>query len=211
LIKIFFISLFLLSTLNARENPFFPSQGEKDIPLTSVNSTNLLPLKRATISLPPQARVLQKVTLEFKNLDGSIESKSIELENSIDWHLPVFVSQSFGEISEEKKALKKQELKEFKKIASMKHATFFSLDKTLKIVTSDKNIRNFLLVEPHRIVIDFKKDTTFKSYTKVMKKNIFSVIRVGNHSGYYRIVIELDGLYRYKLEKISDGYMIHLI
>jgi len=211
LIKIFFISLFLLSTLNARENPFFPSQVEKDIPLTSVNSTNLLPLKRATISLPPQARVLQKVTLEFKNLDGSIESKSIELENSIDWHLPVFVSQSFGEISEEKKALKKQELKEFKKIASMKHATFFSLDKTLKIVTSDKNIRNFLLVEPHRIVMDFKKDTTFKSYTKVMKKNIFFVIRVGNHSGYYRIVIELDGLYRYKLEKISDGYMIHLI
>jgi len=59
--------------------------------------------------------------------------------------------------------------------------------------------------------MDFKKDTTFKSYTKVMKKNIFSVIRVGNHSGYYRIVIELDCLYRYKLEKISDGYMIHLI
>lgn len=211
MIKIFFISLFLLSTLNARENPFFPSQGEKDIPITSANSTNLPPLKRATISLPPQARVLQKVTLEFKNLDGSIESKSIELENAIDWHLPVFVSQSFGEISGEKKASKKQELKEFKKIASMKHATFFSLDKTLKIVTSDKNIRNFLLVEPHRIVMDFKKDTTFKSYTKVMKKNIFSAIRVGNHSGYYRIVIELDGLYRYKLEKISDGYMIHLI
>ncbi len=211
MIKIFFISLFLLSTLNARENPFFPSQGEKDIPLTSVNSTNLLPLKRATISLPPQARVLQKVTLEFKNLDGSIESKSIELENSIDWHLPVFVSQSFGEISEEKKALKKQELKEFKKIASMKHATFFSLDKTLKIVTSDKNIRNFLLVEPHRIVMGFQQDTPSARYTKVMKKNIFSVIRVGNHSGYYRIVIELDGLYRYKLEKISDGYMIHLI
>jgi hypothetical protein len=53
------------------------------------------PLKRATIAISSQARVIKKVTVEFKNLDGSIESKSIDLDNAIDWHLPLFISQKY--------------------------------------------------------------------------------------------------------------------
>jgi hypothetical protein len=208
LIRILLITLFLLITLNARENPFFPTEGEIDIPLTSTTDNSMPALKRATITLPSQARTLQKVTVEFKNLDGSIESKSIELQNAIDWHLPIFISQSFSAVHEniEPKIEKKKEA-DFKTIASVKHATFLSSDKTLKIVTQDKMIRNFLLAEPHRIVIDFKRDTSLKSYTKKIAKNIFSVIRVGNHSGYYRVVVELDGLYRYKMQKVPEGYL----
>ncbi len=92
----------------------------------------------------------------------------------------------------------------------MKHATFFTSKKTLKVVTGDKIIRNFLLVKPHRIVLDFKRDTNLKSYTKNNKKGIFCKVRVGNHSGYYRAVIELDGQYRYKMQKTSDGYTFKL-
>ncbi len=214
MIRFLLLSLFILVTLNARENPFFASSGEKDIPFTSNENRTKLPLKRATISLPAQARVLQKVTLEYQNLDGSIEKKSIELDNAVDWHLPVFISQSYNE--EEKNNTTKLKRKISKKtdnyneIASNKYVKFYSSNKTLKLVTEDKLLRSFLLVNPHRIVLDFKRDSNMKSYSKNISKNIFTKVRIGNHDGYYRVVIELDGLYRYKVNKIDTGYRILL-
>lgn len=220
MIKALFISILLLVTLNARENPFFPSNGEKDILLTTNKESAQTPLKRATIALPTQARVLQKVTIEFKNLDGSIETKSIELDNYVDWHLPIFISQSYTQtannvqveatqtqLMQSKNAQKETK---FENIASISFLNFFSSGKTLKLVTNDEAIRNFLLVNPHRIVIDFKKDADIKSYTKKLSDNIFKAIRIGNHDGYYRAVIELDGHYRYSFKKISDGYLVEL-
>lgn len=228
--KIFYIMLFLLLTLEGRENPFFPTEGEKDIPLTSNQDTSLPALKRATIALPPQARVLQKVTVEFKNLDGSIESKVIELENSVDWHLPLFISQTYVQEPQiSKNIIKKNETSKnqtdtnqtaktqtktkhsgFTKIASLAHISFYADGKKLKIVTKDKTIRTFVLAEPHRMVIDFKQESSFASYTQKIPKNIFSVIRVGNHDGYYRVAIELDGLYRYTMQEIAEGYIFTL-
>ena len=214
MIRILFVSFFLLITLEARENPFFPSKGEKDIPYTSNQVKAAQPLKRSSITLPSSARIIKKVTIEYENLDASIETRSIELDNSIDWHLPVFVSQSYSQTETQTKKTvqspKKKKTTKYKEIASVKHATFFTSNKTLKIVTDDKIIRNFLLVKPHRIVVDFKRDTSLKSYTKENPKNVFSKVRVGNHSGYYRAVIELDGLYQYKMQKVSDGYAFNL-
>ena len=208
MIKFLIITFFLLTTLQSRENPFFPSDGEKDIEYSNKQDTPP-PLSRATITLPAQARVIQNVTITYKNLDGSIESKSIELDNSVDWHLPVFISQNYGSSGDklEKKISKKTKLK---KIAESQYTTFYSNDKTLKLVTKDKIIRNFLLVKPHRIVLDFEKDSSVKNYTKSLPHNIFTKIRVGNHSGYYRVVLELDGYYRYKHSKIADGYLFEL-
>jgi hypothetical protein len=225
LIKILFISLLLLLTLNARENPFLPSVGEVDIPMTSNEDRTKTPLKRATITLPAQARLLQKVTIEYKNLDGSVENKSIELDNYVDWHLPIFISQSYTDQSETTHAVvsavsstpaviadkkKVQKDMKYENIASINFLKLYSSGKNLKLVTGDNMIRNFLLVNPHRIVIDFKRDTDLKSYTKKIPKNIFCEVRIGNHSGYYRVVVELDGLYRYEIKKISDGYILEL-
>ncbi|QOY52026.1 AMIN domain-containing protein [Candidatus Sulfurimonas baltica] len=215
MIKVFLITTFLLVTLHARENPFFPSKGEKDIPYSSNENIEKVPLKRATITLPAQARILQKVTIEYKNLDGSLETKNIELDNSIDWHLPIFISQDYGSapapepITKNKNETLKKSI-EYEQIASTQYLKFYSSGKNLKIITSDNMIRNFLLVDPHRIVLDFKRDSSMKSYSKKNFKKIFNNIRVGNHDGYYRAVIELDGLYRYKLDKISDGYLLKL-
>ena len=196
-----------MSTLNARSNPFFPSEGEVDIPHTSNKSTAVAPLKRATIELPAHARVLQKVTIEYKNLDGTVHTKSIDLENSVDWHLPIFISQNYSVNDSSAKTSKKLK---FKKIASSKFSSFYSSGKTLKIVTKDKIIRNFLLTDPHRIVVDFKRDSSLKSLNKSIKNSIFSKVRVGNHSGYYRAVIELDGYYRYAMKPYKNGYIFTL-
>ncbi|WP_373001136.1 AMIN domain-containing protein [Sulfurimonas sp.] len=216
MIRVIFTSLFLLITLDARENPFFPSKGEKDIPYTSNQVKSAKPLKRSSITLPSSARIIKKVTIEYENLDASIEKKSIDLDNSIDWHLPVFISQSYSETdtkTESKEVTKfpaKNKGIKYKEIASVKHAKFLFLEKTLKIVTDDKIIRNFLLVNPHRIVVDFKRDTSLKSYIKENKDGVFCKVRVGNHSGYYRAVIELDGQYKYNMKKVSDGYIFNL-
>ncbi|OHE18634.1 MAG: AMIN domain-containing protein [Sulfurimonas sp. RIFOXYD12_FULL_36_11] len=222
MIRILFISAILLLTLNARENPFFPSEGEKDLPISSNENRNKEPLKRVAITLPAQARVLQKVILEFKNLDGTIENKSIELDNSVDWHLPVFVSQTFTETqkatssdkAEDVPAKNKTKQKEsgYATIASIKELSILSSGKCLKIVTNDEIMRNFLLVAPHRIVMDFKKDIEIdiKNSIKTDEQNIFKDVRIGNHDGYYRVVVELDGYYRYDFKKISNGYQIEL-
>jgi len=208
LIKILFFILTLATIIEARENPFFPAAGEMDIPITSNISTKIPPLKQATLTLPSQARVIQKVTIEYENLDGTVEKETIVLNNFIDWHLPIFISQNY---TTPKKKEKQKEIKEsFKLIASIKYAKFYTLNETLKIVTKDKILRNFLLVQPHRIVIDFDRDTSLKSLVKRFKDNKFSKIRVANHDGYYRVVVELDGYYRYKMKKVSDGYIFRL-
>lgn len=217
MIKVLFITALLFYTLNARENPFFPSAGEKDMPISSNENRNKEPLKRAAIALPAQARILQKVTIEYKNLDGTVENKSIELDNSVDWHLPVFVSQNYSEsqkTAQPEDTPAKKEVKQkdstYKTIASVENLSFVSSGRSLKIVTTDEVLRNFLLVHPHRIVVDFKKNEDVKSYIKKDSQNIFKEIRIGNHDGYYRVVVELDGYYRYDFKKISDGYLIEL-
>ena len=209
MLKIFFMMLFFILSLNARENPFFPVNNDQDIPYTSNKDNSSDPLKRATISLPTQARVIQKVTIEYKNLDGSLESRSIDLDNSIDWHLPIFISQNYDESSN--KTVKSKEKKEkYKKLASIKFASFYTSDKNLKVLTKDKLLRNFLLVQPHRIVLDFKRDASIKTLIKNHENSVFTKLKVGNHSGYYRAVIELDGHYRYKIKKTSNGYIFSL-
>lgn len=221
MVKFIILILFLLTSLVARENPFFPSVGEKDIPLSSNQDVQLTPLKRATLTLPSTARVIEGVTINYKSMDGSRHQESIELDNSIDWHLPIFISQNYGSSEQkitpkkkiEKKVTKsaKKKKSSYKKIASIKLISFYTQDKKLKLITKDKMIRNFLLVKPHRIVCDFKRDTNIKSYIKeTSKKSVFTKIRIGNHSGYYRVVIELDGHYRYKTTNTKDGYIFEL-
>ncbi|WP_373035648.1 AMIN domain-containing protein [Sulfurimonas sp.] len=213
MIKVLFVLFFLFITLEARENPFFPAKGEKDIPYTSNQVKSAEPLKRSSITLPSSARIIKKVTIEYENLDATIEKKSIDLDNSIDWHLPIFISQNYTQSetkTQREKKPKKNETIKYKEIASVKHAKFLSSQKTLKVVTEDKIIRNFLLVKPHRIVLDFKRDTNIKSYAKENKGGIFCNVRVGNHAGYYRAVVELDGFYRYTMQKVPNGYIFNL-
>jgi hypothetical protein len=165
------------------------------------------PLRRATIKLPSEARILQSVTVKYKKLDGSIASQTIELQNSIDWHLPLFISQNYVDAKEKKKI---KVLYEKRKIGKIKYATFYSLGRTFKVVTKDKLLRSFFIVDPNRIVLDFVRNSYVHSYKVKPKDSIFKEIRVGNHEGYYRVVVELDGYYKLHTQKIKDGYKVDL-
>lgn len=204
------LSLLIITSINARENPFFPSIGEKDIPFTTNKQVTFEPLKRATITLPSNARIVQKITVSYENLDGSIEQISIELGNSIDWHLPLFISQNYIQTDEISSGTLQRQKSLFKKIASIDGAKFFIDDKIFKIQTQDKMIRNFMLVTPHRIVIDFDRETNLKSFTNSIQDSVITKVKVGNHDKFYRVVIELDGYYTYKMNKSDDGYIFKL-
>lgn len=208
MIKIFTALLFIIISLDARENPFFPSNGEADITYTSNEDTKVALLKRATITLPSSARIIESVTIKYKDLDGSIHEKSIELGNAVDWHLPIFISQNYGGTISEPKKIKKET---YTKIASLKFISLYESKKRLKVITKDKMIRNFLLTKPHRIVCDFKRDIDIRSYEKYIKNSIVKRVRLGNHKGYYRVVIELDGYYRYKVKESKKGYLFNFI
>ncbi|HIP19927.1 MAG TPA: AMIN domain-containing protein [Sulfurimonas sp.] len=213
MLKFLVIFLFLLSSLSARENPFFPSKNETDIPLSTNIVSVVQPLKRATLTLPSTARTLESITITYKNLDGSIVSKKELLGNSVDWHLPIFVSQDIGgneKIPQPKSISKKSE--KFTKIASLPFISLYTNKQRLKIITKDKMLRNFLLTKPHRIVCDFERDLDIRSYEKkVTTHSKVKRVRFGNHKGYYRVVIELDGHYRYKLTDYKNGYYINLL
>lgn len=201
------LSTILLTSLFARENPFFPKEGEPDLPYTTNQITTFYPLKQSSISVPNTARILQKVTVTYKNLDGTIDEKSIDLNNTIDWHLPIFISQSYGSQGRVQAKPKKEH---FLKIKGTNFITLYKSAKSMKLVTNDKKIRDFLLVKPHRIVIDFKRNTDFGSFVKSFKKSIFKSIKIGTHEGYYRVVIELDGVYDYQIKTTRSGYFITL-
>jgi len=212
------LCLLLLSlSLFARENPFFPINSDLDIPLTLEQNQKAPMLKRAAISLPSTAREIESVIIKYKNLDGSIQEKSIELKNSVDWHLPIFISQNYelGHTSQTQqkisKAHKKTKVKKFKKFTSLAFISFYTRDKVMKIETNDKLLRSFLLVKPHRIVCDFKRDTDLRSFVKKADgRSLFKKISIGTHKGYYRVVIELDGFYRYRVKHTKSGYQIIL-
>ena len=210
MIKIFRVIFLMSISLFARENPFFPSDGEVDMPFTTNKEVAQLPLKRAAISFPSTARILESVTVKYKNLDGSITEKTEELGNSVDWHLPLFISQNINTQKQQHKTQNKIN-KSYQKLLSTKYVKISSMKKEIKIKTNDKVIRNFMLPNPHRIVCDIKRDIDIRSLQKSISKNsIIKKIRIGNHKGYYRIVIELDGYYRYKLFKQKPNYIFTL-
>lgn len=200
--KVFLLFFLLLLSLQARENPFFASKGEQDILYTS-NKKKFIPspLNKINIALPNQARIIQNVLITYKNLDGSIETKNVTVEKSIDWHRAITIAQA---------PIKKFQKQKFQLVAKIPFAKFYIQEKKLKIKTTDKLIRNFLITNPHRIVLDFQRTSHLKSYTKLNKNSVFTKIKVGNHSNYYRVVLELDGYYKYNLNTFKNEILISL-
>jgi len=217
MIKLLGIAILLLASLSARENPFFPSEGETDIPMTTNISENIKPLVRAALNLPSTARVIESFSVTYKNLDGSVEQKSVNLNNTIDWHLPLFLSQSYSTTTTSKTKQfnaksPKQSTNSFLKIDKLKFITFVASNREFKIITKDTMLRDFMMTKPHRIVCDFKREASFRSYIKKnTNSKIFKEVRIGNHNGYYRVVVELDGHYRYKMKKTNEGYSFELL
>ena len=208
-IKAVALSLLLFTTLAARENPFKPVIDATVLPVTSNRVVQKPPFTQKVVQLPSDARVLTSVTIAYQALDGSIQKISVPIDRAIDWHRPILISQTSARSSSQRKRAKTKRsgtsiYRPLPFLALRFHA------KHVDILTRDPKIRLFHVVDPFKIVIDFKRQARFLSRHKKIAQPPFVQVDVGNHQGYYRVVLTLDGPYRYTLTKTADGYRLRL-
>jgi len=240
--KILWLFLSLAVIIEARENPFETGMSPQSTTQIKDERTNFA---SATLTLPSSARILKSASVTFQNLDGSISEEIVAIEQDVDWHLPLILSQKKDTnvatpitipvaVPEAKKAVEKKVViaasptptKEEKvTTAALVTATNSNADSTFKInddisffinqneitiFTKDSKMRDFLVADPYKVVIDFKKESTYTTKTLEFKKAPFVSATLGTHDGFYRIAILLDGQYRYDLQAFNGGYIIKL-
>ncbi|GAA7476869.1 AMIN domain-containing protein [Helicobacter pylori] len=187
----------VLSVLLARDNPFEPE----------INSKNLQGgfsgiyddyLKEIHVDLPTNARILKKITLTYQDIDGSIHSKVVGIDKSIDWHYPLKLSQHTLNQTP------------FEKRYQIQDFDFLMVNNTMILRSPYKILRSFVLVNPYRIVLDTQKGPLDIYQNMDLNQKFFSHIKVGTHKDYYRITLILDGKYRYLLEEKNGAYELQL-
>lgn len=195
--KTLLLSSLLVSILFSRENPFFSTTESQTHTITSQKDTNKPPLTTMSYNFPNHSRVLKEVTFTFQNLDGSIETRKLEIDQSIDWRAPLILSQ--GGKTQSKRTISEASSHELGFIQ-------FSASKShLSIATKDPMIRNFSLSDPSSIIVDFKHNEPFKSYQKELFSTPFTHIKVTNHGKFARATITLDGQHTCKVSKTAQG------
>lgn len=194
-----FLSLILLTPLLSRENPFFALDPSKSQKLTSNTIETKPPMGIVNYTLPDQARILKEVTFTIQNLDGSIENRKIVIDQSIDWHRKITLSQS---------SHNQIHLANHKTSADFGFIRFDVNGKLLSIRTTDPLSRHFVLSDPNRIVLDFNRHAIFKTEQKQLNTGIYQNVMISNHGKFVRATITLDGRYRYTLKKLGESITI---
>jgi len=178
--------------LFARINPFEPVITPQNTIIVKQQY-----FKNAKVFLPKDARVLKKIIFIYQSLSGDIKEKQILINKNIDFHSPIVIFHKPQNFS----------------IKEMKFDSLFSLyikNKKIFLKTKDKLIRNFFLIKPFRLVFDFKKNTDLLTIKRNIKSGIVKKVIVGNHNGYYRVVLYFDANYKYKITKTDEGIKIEL-
>ena len=210
LVKAAMGSLFLLTTLTARENPFKPIIDATVLPVTSNRVAQKPPFDKKVVQLPSDARVLTSVTIAYQALDGSIQKITVPVDRAIDWHRPILISQTPVKTSSHCKTAAKTKGSGTSIYRPLPFLALRFHDKSVDILTHDPKIRLFHVIDPFKIVIDFKRQAHFLSRHKKIDTPPFKQVDVGNHEGYYRLALTLDGPYRYTLTKTANGYRLQL-
>lgn len=197
-----FLAFVVLDFANARENPFEPMSRPQEDTFKSPNAKNYF--KERDIKLPSTARILKSVTITYQNIDGSTESKSIDIDEGIDWHFPILLSQ--------KKAFLNEKVQHY----TIVPFDFFTQRNRFYLFSSNNIIRSFVLPSPYRIVIDIDKQEQYglqkqpKSSNGFIPLNVkyFKKAALDVHKDFYRFTITLDGQYTYHIQKEVDYYVI---
>lgn len=181
-----------------RENPFSSVINPKEAQHSHTN-IHKEPLSNIEFVLPSTARSIQSIQITYQNLDGSIGEKTIQLNESIDWHYPLVIAQKA--LNATYSSENRFKLGEFELIVNKN---------TMFIYTRKKMVRNFTLPEPYRLVIDVEdvRDNILEEIN--LNKKFFSIAQVSTHDGFYRISLALDGRYKHTISPQRDGFLITL-
>lgn len=197
--KALYISLLLISSAFARENPFFSTEESSAMPISSNTVIHKPPLTSMTYSFPDQARVLKEATFTFQNVDGSFETRKLQIDQSIDWRHPLVLSQ-YGN----------QKITSSSPISKSSHADngfiqFVHSGNRVSLLTKDPVLRSFSLSDPSSIIVDFVHSSPFNPYEKDLSASPYTKVKVTNHGKFARAHITLDGRYTCTVGKTDQG------
>lgn len=194
------VPFLLLTPLIGRENPFFPTSDTRN--LTSNVPDTKPPLNTLSYHLPDQARLLKDVTFTFQNVDGTIESRRIEVDKSVDWHKSLIITQGGSSATAQIDNPKSSSSADFGFIR------FDTKSKWMTVKTAMPVLRHFVLSEPNRIVIDFKPNKLFTKREMRLDAPPFLSVSISNHEKFGRASITLDGRYHYTLKQTGETLVI---
>ena len=105
-----------------------------------------------------------------------------------------------------------QEIKSSEKeVKFLGFISFLAHEKELNIITKAKNLKHFAY-EKNKIVLDFAKPPrSFKTRNLKLENETFKNVIIGWHDKYFRVVLELDKMHKYKLETTENGYVLKLL
>ena len=105
-----------------------------------------------------------------------------------------------------------QEIKSSEKeVKFLGFVSFLAHEKELNIITKAKNLKHFAY-EKNKIVLDFAKPPrSFKTRNLKLGNDTFKNVIIGWHDKYFRVVLELDKMHKYKLETAENGYVLKLL
>ncbi len=105
-----------------------------------------------------------------------------------------------------------QEIKSSEKeVKFLGFVSFLTHEKELNIITKAKNLKHFAY-EKNKIVLDFAKPPrSFKTRNLKLENETFKNVIIGWHDKYFRVVLELDKMHKYKLEAAENGYVLKLL
>ena len=98
-----------------------------------------------------------------------------------------------------------------KEVKFLGFVSFLAHEKELNIITKAKNLKHFAY-EKNKIVLDFAKPPrSFKTKSLKLENETFKNVIIGWHESYFRVVLELDKMHKYKLETAENGYVLKLL
>ena len=98
-----------------------------------------------------------------------------------------------------------------KEVKFLGFVSFLAHEKELNIITKAKNLKHFAY-EKNKIVLYFAKPpSSFKTRNLKLENETFKNVIIGWHDKYFRVVLELDKMHKYKLEAVENGYMLKLL
>ena len=105
-----------------------------------------------------------------------------------------------------------QEIKSSEKeVKFLGFVSFLAHEKELNIITKAKNLKHFAY-EKNKIVLDFAKPPrSFKTKNLKLENETFKNVIIGWHYKYFRVVLELDKMHKYRLEAAENGYVLKLL
>ena len=98
-----------------------------------------------------------------------------------------------------------------KEVLNFAKARFVFRKNSAYIETKDKIIRHFSIANPPSIVIDFRGVSDFASKRKVLRTKPFIKLEMGAHGKRYRVVLRLDKMHKYKIDKRRYGQVITIL